>query len=209
MREDVMTALFALLTAPPLVYPFTGSLTAGETIIANADPTLLIQNMPITGQGVASGAVIANLDPVELSLPATQTIAAASLTQGFQTIGRRLKFWSDVKEQPAMFLVDGDEEWPHHAPNKPALFSLEAEIWLYSNAGENPDVVPAIALNTMIEAIDAQLQPSRFSLPQDLGVVEVLWVGIEGRITKSPGHIGGQAIATVPVKIVIAQGVRR
>lgn len=208
MREDVMTALFALLTAPPLVYPFTGTLTAGETVVANADPSQLILNMPVCGQGVADGAMIANLDPVELSLPATQSVANAALLQGFRTTGRRLKFWNDVKDQPALFLVDSDEEWQRHDPRKPAIVTLEAEIWLYSKAGADPDAVPAIALNTMIEAIDAQLQPARFSIPQTLSVLEVLWAGIEGRITKTPGHIGGQAIAVVPIKVVFAQGKR-
>jgi hypothetical protein len=210
MREDLMTALFALLNSPPLVFNFTGTLTAGQTRIDNvSDASQLILQMPVSGEGVPDGAVIANLDPVGLSLPATQTIPVAALLQGFQTTGRRLKFWEEVTAQPAMFLVDGDEEWPQRPPTKPAIITLEAEIWVYSNAGQDPDTVPSVALNTMIEAIDAQLQPGRFSLPQTLGVLEVVWVGIEGRILKTPGHIGGQAIAVIPVKLVFAQGVRR
>ena len=219
MREDVMTALFALLTAPPLVMPFTATVTAGDVNVHNV--TLppggsLILNMPVTGQGVAEGSVIANLDPVQLSLPAITTTPVAELTQGFQTTGRRLQFWSNVKEQPALFLVDSDEEWHEHPPTKPAIVTLETEVWLYSSAGENPDIVPAIALNEMIEAIDAQLLPStvtasgqiRFTIPQTLGVLGVIWLGIEGRIQKTPGHIGGQGIAVIPVKIVITQAQR-
>lgn len=219
MREAVMSALFALLNSSPLVMPFTATVTAGDVNLHNdvlPPGGSLILNMPLTGPGIAEGSVVANLDPVQLSLPATATTQVAQLVQGFQTTGRRLQFWEQVKAQPAMYLVDADEEWPSRQPTHPAMVTMETEVWVYSRAGQNPDVVPAIALNTMIEAIDAQILPStvtasgqiRFSIPQTLGVVGVQWIGIEGRIQKTPGHIGGQAIAVIPIKIVFAQAQR-
>lgn len=212
MREEIMTALETLLASPPLIMPFTGSLTAGDATVRNVtlpDGGSLLLNMPISGQGVADGTTVAAIDPVvQLSLPATATLPAAELLQGFRTHGRRLKFWSEVTEQPAVFVIESDEDWTRHDYHKPALVQFGVEIWIYSKAGENPDAVPSIALNTLIEAIDAQLQPERFSVPQTLALLGVAWVGIEGRIEKSPGHIGGQAIARVPLKIAFAQGAR-
>lgn len=219
MREDVMTALFALLTSPPLVMPFTATVTAGDVNLHNdvlPPGGALVLNMPLTGPGIAEGTVVANLNPVQLSLPATATTPVAQLVQGFQTTARRLEFWEKVKAQPAMFLVDADEEWPSHQPTRPAMVTLETEVWVYSRAGQDPNVVPAIALNTMIEAIAAQILPSgvtasgqiRFSIPQTLGVLGVQWIGIEGRIQKTPGHVGGQAIAVIPIKIIFTQAQR-
>lgn len=214
MREEIMTALFALLTSPPLSMAFTGTLAAGDVNVRNivmpAGGTLVV-NMPVTGEGVDQNTVIANLDPVQLSKPAVETLQTAQLNQGFipSSCGRRLKFWADVKDQPALFLVGGDEAWAEREWTKPALINLECEAWVYSTAGADPDAVPEIVLNTFVELIDQQLQPIRFSLPPAINVVQVAWTGIEGKVVKAPGHIGGQAIAIIPIRVVFTQGVRR
>jgi hypothetical protein len=89
-REVVMTALFDLLTGPPMVFGFTADTTTGDEVLANvSDTTGLMLGMPISGPGIAEHSLIVDLSPLTLSQAATGDNTAAPLTQGFQTASRR------------------------------------------------------------------------------------------------------------------------
>jgi hypothetical protein len=207
-REMIMQALLQKLTAPPLVFGFTADLTEGNVHLSGiSDQSGLGLGLPVFGPGLSSDTVIATLAPdVTLSQPPTQTTAGASLTQGFQTIGRRLVDWAEVNDQPALFLVDGNELWPPRPSDKPAMVDLGAWAWVYSKAGQDPDAEPAIALNRILNAMTDALRPPRGFL-QNLGLTGVIHARIEGDMEKdASGLLDGQVIARVPIKILVAEG---
>lgn len=121
---------------------------------------------------------------------------------GVKTSGRRLKFATDVSEQPALFLDDRGTEYDAHPTGLGPKRHMMADVWLYTNGGKNPDAVPATELNNMIDAIETALDPSPVTNTQTLGGL-VVHCWIEGRPEFYSGHLDGQAIAVIPVKILV------
>jgi len=130
------------------------------------------------------------------------TLTGGAAGAAYKTTGRRLILWTKVAEQPALFLRHiGDEVLPRPTGMPPKVI-IECEVWLYSNAGGDPDISPEIAMNGLLDSVEISLQPAPGFNAQTLGgVVAHAW--IEGKIDMHPGDLGGQAIAIVPVKMLV------
>ena len=202
-RESVMTALFNVLVAS-VQTSFTAETAAGNVTLTNVSATKgLFLGLPVFGGTIPNGSVIAQLTPsLQLTLPPTGNATAVPMTTGFLTTGRRVKRWSDVPAQPALFLRSGDEDLEYVSTIMQKQ-TIAGEIWMYANAGENPDAVPETALNNLLDAVQSAFAPDdqrsgRFTLN---GLVE--WCRLEGRVQKDPGDTSGQAIAVLDVQITV------
>lgn len=125
-----------------------------------------------------------------------------SLVGRFKTIGRRLEHWSQVADQPALFLrrIGASDE----AQGDFLVTTLECEIWIYSKTGANPDAVPDIALGYLEQLVRNVFAPDTdYSDPRfTLGGL-VYWCRVEGRSDYSPGDQGPQGISRIPVRITL------
>ncbi len=130
-----------------------------------------------------------------------QRLRAVALAAGCQTTGRRLKFWTEVSAQPAMFMRHTADE----DAGRPGLWrtTVEGEIWLYSRAGEDPDAVPDETLNRLVKAMRTAFAPDNPAQNTcTLGGLAV-WCRIEGRSEYDPGDIDSQSKAVIPFKILL------
>lgn len=127
-----------------------------------------------------------------------------SAVPGLVTTSRRLRHWTDVAapEQPALFQVQ-KEESVEQRPGLPPKRRLSVELYLYANSGADPAVAPAQLLNPLVDAVEAALAPDTpVAAGQTLGgLVAHAW--IEGRIETDEGALGDQAVAIVPVSILV------
>lgn len=206
--EPVMAALFAHLQAAATV-TFTADATLDSAVLAGAsDFEDLFAGLPVFGLGVARGATILSLDQdtgtVTLSAPVTQAGAGVDFTTGFLTTGRRVKPWSQVSDQPALFLRRiGTTDMADHENNF-TITTLECEVWIYSKAGQDPDAVPDEALSNLDRMVRQAFAPDtdygdpRFTLNR-----AVHWCRIEGRSDYSPGDQTGQGLSRIPVRITL------
>lgn len=130
--------------------------------------------------------------------------AKASTAAGLQTASRRIKLWSDVPaaKQPALFQVE-KHQIVNQQRGRPAKYFLHAELYLYVNAGNNPDAVSSILLNNMLDAIEATLAPDdpMRTVCTLGGTVSHCW--ISGTIETDEGALGAQAVAIIPIEIMI------
>lgn len=124
---------------------------------------------------------------------------------GIKTMSRRVKFWSDCPNQPALFLrhIGETVEWPNARISKT---TLHLEIWLYSQAGKNPEAAPDVELNALIESVLNAFAPDdpmtgTFTLGGLLGMAG--YARVEGKIDRNPGDLDKQAIAVVPVNVLL------
>ncbi len=201
-RETVMTALLDTLVAA-VQTQLTANVNSQDPVLYQPSTTAgLFIGLPVFGAGVPRGAVIESLSPLTLSMPATANGSNVSLTTGFLTFGRRLIPWTQLAAQPALFVRDPNEQLEY---NNIILQQqvINAEIWIYSRAGENPDVAPITALNNLLDAVQDAMAPDdpmqqRFTLG---GLVH--WCRMSGRVEKSPGDLDGQAIAVADVEIIV------
>lgn len=123
---------------------------------------------------------------------------------GIVTASRRLQHWDRVSpaQQPALFQIQ-KKETPAQKRGLPAAWTLECDLVLYVNAGADPNAVPASALNPLIDAIDQAIAPPSGQEVQTLsGLVSHCWIDKSGIVTDE-GVLGAQAIAIVPVQILV------
>ena len=138
-----------------------------------------------------------------------ETIMAAlfALLQGaagFNHFGRRVLQTIDVPDQPALFVRKHTEEYlPRKALGIPAITVLDIDIFIYWRPDDiSPDVAPETVGNTLIDAVEAVLQPLPGQKAQTLGgLVQHVW--IEGKVLQQNGDIYKQAVVIIPVKIMV------
>jgi hypothetical protein len=211
-REVIMQALFDRLTGPPMVFAFTADTATGDVTLANVgDASGLRVGMPISGDGVPEHSFLVTTTPaVTISMPAVADRTGANMTQGFQTATRRLAHAVEEADMPAMYLLDMAEEHLPRQSNEPGQIVITCELWIFSDAGEDPDGTPSSALNTLLDAVERAIDPpgnAPAGLRQNLNLHGVVYARIEGEVMKDPGHNGRIAGAIVPIKIRVGQGI--
>lgn len=140
-------------------------------------------------------------DLAEAALEGLLTVLAASAS--FQTVSRRLKHWGQVSEQPALFLRHVGDTDAYRGQLQ--MTTLETEVWIYCNAGQNPDVAPDVSLTDLVNAVRACFAPDEDGRYTIGGLAH--WCRIEGRSDYYAGDLGPQAIAHIPVRVTLpAQG---
>jgi hypothetical protein len=125
----------------------------------------------------------------------------------FVTAGRRLKLWGDVppSDKPALFLVERGDTYARASEAVPEVVTMQLEIYIYTDAGDDPTVVPASTLNPLLDAVDTALAPGKLTGLQTLGgLVSHCW--IEGKLMKDAGDLDGDGVAVIPVRILVPRG---
>jgi hypothetical protein len=123
----------------------------------------------------------------------------------FATASRRLRHWTQVAaaEQPALFMVQ-KKEIAKAAEGVPTVWRAELDLYVYCQAADDVSA-PALALNPLIDALEAALAPQGadgIAGVQTLnGLAKHCW--ISGTIETDEGALGGQAVAIVPVEILV------
>jgi hypothetical protein len=141
-----------------------------------------------------------NREPIYAALFATVATAV-----NFVTASRRLRHWGDVgpAEQPALFQAQKSET-AKRTRGLPPRWTLEVDLYIYAQA---PDelTAPATVLNPLLDAVDAALAPGGADVAtgtQTLGgLVSHCWIA--GKIQTDEGVLGGQAVAIVPIEIMV------
>lgn len=133
--------------------------------------------------------------------------ALVSGSASFATSSRRLEHWSDVgpEEHPAIFQRELDEERISQRGVPPKV-KLNVELYVYAHTLAQqlaPNVVPSQVLNPLLDAIDAALVPddAANSVLTLGGLVSHCW--IDGKTEIFEGVIGDQAVAIIPVAILV------
>lgn len=125
---------------------------------------------------------------------------------GFASASRRLRHWSDVAaaEQPALFMAQKSET-AEHRRGLPPKWICDVDVYLYCRAPDDL-TAPTSILNPILDAIEAALAPltgrDLAANAQSLGGL-VYEASINGKIETDEGTLGGQAVAIVPIRILV------
>jgi hypothetical protein len=126
----------------------------------------------------------------------------ASTSADFVTASRRWKHWGDVDaaSQPALYQ---NQKGEHIAAKNglPPQRKLLVDLCLYANTGD-PNQPSSSLLNPLLDALEAALAPDPVSQRQTLGGL-VSHAFINGATEIFEGVLGAQAVAIVPVEILI------
>ena len=125
--------------------------------------------------------------------------------QGISYSSRRLKPWTECPNQPAMFLRHPNDEIAWASPQL-SKAALSLEIWIYAKSANLPDVASDVVLSDLITSVLNAFTPDNamtrtFTLGGLLGMAG--WARVEGKIDRWPGDLDTQAIAVIPVKVLL------
>ncbi|MDE2101878.1 MAG: hypothetical protein KGL39_31825 [Patescibacteria group bacterium] len=116
---------------------------------------------------------------------------------GLTTASRRFKTW-DQSTGTALYQVQKSEKATSKLPGA-KRWELSVDVYLYAVADQS-NTAPATALNALLDAIEAALQPEP-GVKQTLGgLVDQAY--IDGVIQVNTGDIGDVMFAIIPVTIV-------
>jgi len=133
--------------------------------------------------------------------------ALVSGSASFTTASRKLRHWSDVaiEEHPALFQRQVDETRLVQRGVPPKI-QLHVELYIYvSTLAQqlDPAVVPSQLMNPLLDALDAALVVDDLSnnVLTLGGLVSHCWV--DGKTENFEGMLGDQAVAIIPVSILV------
>jgi hypothetical protein len=123
----------------------------------------------------------------------------------FKTATRKLATWENVapEDQPALFLQKGTED-ANKRRGLPTIWKFGFKLYLYVHTGaqNDPDIGPSQLLNPLLDAIDAALTPDDNDTNCTLGGL-VSHCAINGTIEIFPGTLGDEAVAIVPIEVLV------
>lgn len=129
--------------------------------------------------------------------------AKLAAIEGLATASRILLHWDDVSpnQQPALFLAQ-DTQQAEQVTGFPTKYTLGAKVWIYAHR-DSADEVPSAQINNILDALDAALMPSPSPTYKETlgGLVEHCW--ISGAIETDEGTLGNQAVAIVPISMLV------
>jgi hypothetical protein len=128
------------------------------------------------------------------------TLLASS--SSFVTKSRKFKTYDQVldADRPAIFMVEGVEEYSGGDRNLPPKTLLRVDVYIY--VWTKDEDIPSAVLNPYLDAIDKVLLPNPVTGAQTLfGQAWHAW--IDGAVLKDPGDFDGDAIAKIPISILV------
>jgi hypothetical protein len=122
---------------------------------------------------------------------------------GAATTSRILAHWDDVPPnmQPALYLTN-DTQQAEQVTGFPTKYLLGAKIWIYCHR-DSGEEVPSAQINEILDGLDEVLKPSESPTNKQTlgGLVEHCW--ISGAIETDEGTLGNQAVAIVPIQMLV------
>lgn len=122
---------------------------------------------------------------------------------GLVTVSRRLKHWHDVPpaDQPSLYQSQQGESTTTTS-GQPTIWRLSVDLYLYARAPDG-DTSSAPILNPLLDAIENALKPDNpVTNTCTLGGL-VQYARISGRIETDEGSLGDQAVAIIPIEILV------
>lgn len=120
----------------------------------------------------------------------------------FVTASRKFRSWDDVAatEQPAMFLVEGNEFATEQNSYGETKWRLRMILWVYCTHSPEADA-PGTLLNNLLDSVEQSIKPDPGQKQTLGGLVGNCY--IEGDVLKSVGSLPDdtQSIAVVPILI--------
>lgn len=130
--------------------------------------------------------------------------AQLSAIEGFNTKSRLLRHWTDVipEMQPALFQAQL-KEVAITVDGLPTKWELHMQIYVYVRTdGETP---PSQVMNPLVDGITNIINARHPIVGKNIlgGLPGVEWARIDGTIETDEGVLGNQAVAIIPVQILV------
>lgn len=143
------------------------------------------------------------IDPTREQV-AVALFALLSAVPGVNSSSRRPALWDDSGAKPALYMGNPEENYLY--PNgtaTPPIITLDFDLFIYIDAGMDPNTTPDTQLNTLLDALETALAgPAINNYFQTLGgIVNHAW--IEGAVRRVPGYLDGQGMVLLTIRVLV------
>lgn len=144
-----------------------------------------------------------------MAVTTRKAVAAALLARlniggNFLTVGRRLTDPTTIGggPYPAVYVIKPNERYERDGNMPPKRF-MEFYAVIYTNVGDDPNAIPADAIDDLLDAVDANLAPAAGEEGRQTlgGLVENCL--IDGNIDIGPNDILSKGQAVVPITVML------
>lgn len=138
-------------------------------------------------------------------LAGTQDPVTTLWSHGWVTASQTLRLWKQVgaNEMPALFLaLKGEVATPLGPSGIVTKWTIHMDAWVYVMHDGGPSHA-MLVLATQLDRIEAAMKPAVGQERQTLGGL-VYSAKIQGDIETDEGSLGDQAMAVVPITIVVS-----
>jgi hypothetical protein len=137
----------------------------------------------------------------------TALFAKLQTVPGIVTFSRRFQMFDqyDNTQKPVLILHEEEEEYTYSAENLPPKRVLSATVFIFTATGQDPNIVPVIEINNILDAIDNVLTPDMAGPHRgavSLGGL-VSHCRIEGVNPKDDGSLDGNGVTIRKIKILV------
>ena len=134
----------------------------------------------------------------------TALLNLLTTTGDFKLVSRRNRAPESIGPalSPALFLFEHSETYHVIAPAVPPKICLQVLAIFYNTVGSDLNICPTTAINAALDNLDAALKPDPATGRTTLGGL-VYSLKANGIVEKAPGDREGNALAIVPLEIIL------
>lgn len=123
----------------------------------------------------------------------------------FVTRGRVLRDWSDLQpeEKPALFMIAGNQRVDTPSQKLPSVLHMFFTLFVYAHKAQADDITPSDELNRLLDLIEQSIDPGIAMPYQTLGLDNCQHVYVSGMIETDEGSLGSDAVAIVPLTMLL------
>ncbi len=118
---------------------------------------------------------------------------------------RRIQLWNDVPtaNKPAIFLYQDKMTSSRPSDHVPAAMTVDAQIYIYLDAGTDQSITPITALNALFQAVLGVLSCNNPTQGTFLIPGTQARLRIDGDVYFESGDLTGNGLCLIPLKILI------
>lgn len=135
-----------------------------------------------------------------------ETLLALLTTTGdFKLVSRRNRAPETITPalSPALFLFEVSESYHVQAPGLPVKLCLQVQAVFYNSVGSDLNLCPTTAINAALDNLDVALKADQPATGRTTLGGLVFSLKANGNVEKAPGDRDGNAIAIVPLEIIL------
>lgn len=127
-----------------------------------------------------------------------------TITQPIRTLQRRVVSYSNSGPKPAIYIGEFGQAYKWQSENLGTV-TLEPVLFIYTEDGSDPNSIPSVMMNNIMDAIDQALKPDDGNGKCTLGGL-VSSCRSFGEVPIAPGDLSGPGVAVNPLNIKVANG---
>lgn len=125
----------------------------------------------------------------------------------FNTFSRHPAFYDNTSNFPALYIGQGPDDYDYnHGTSMPPEITMNFNGFMYTNTGQDPNILPDTLINNLLDTIESTLQPVPAPAFQQTlgGIVDHAWIDKPG-VKRGIDYVTGKGVVLFKIKVLCPQ----